>query len=157
MIKRVLAFKGRTHAGGQYIEAGVPVAIIESDIAWDSLLAAVAVGNLIEIDSDAPLLAADVVEPPVDETPKSSTGGEAAIDEAPEPTEEIRSESPQTETCLKDCGLTHSLADRLAANGITTAEQLGEFVAGNGELAELEGVGPARAKRIMTWWNSRQS
>jgi hypothetical protein len=156
--KRVIAFRGRTNAGDRYIEAGVPIAVIESDIPWDSIISAISVGNVIEIESSDSMeypVAAD--DPPAGVSPEVPAGGQPADEPETDAAEEVQPESPQTETCLKECGLTHSLADRLAANGITTAEQLGEFVAGNGELAELEGVGPARAKRIMTWWNSRQS
>lgn len=158
MKKRVLAFRGRTHAGGMYIEAGVPIAVIESEVPWDSILAGLAAGNVIEIES-APLpegyLVAAEPEPAGD--PPVSPAGEGGDEAEPsEPAAEaVQSEPEQTETLLKDCGLTHSLADRLAANGITTLEQLTEFLAGNGELSELEGVTAASAKRIAAWFKGR--
>lgn len=161
MKKRVLAFRGRTHAGGRYIEAGVPIAYMECDIPWDTIFASMAVGNVIEIEGDPLPEGFFAAGPePAGDPPVSPAGEDCHEAEPSEPepaAEAVQLEPQQAEESLADCGLTQSLADRLAANGITTIEQLDEFLSGGGDLTELEGVAQASAKRIAAWFKSRKS
>lgn len=158
MKKRIIAFKRRTHAGGKYIDANVPVAEIHSDVPWDSLVQGMLTDALVEVGSEE-----SDVQLPVQQSPEEpEPGDEVTLDGGTEgevaSKEESQPEIPQaseSDTGLKDAGLTDTLADKLALNGIATVEQLGEFLANGSDLGELEDVGPARAKRILGWWEKR--
>lgn len=152
MKRTTFALARPTHIGGRVVEVGTTVAVVESEFAYDSIFSLASQMGLVEVTSakmeeptpepeetqadDAEVGGVDVVaEPPVIEVPAEITGG----------------------TPLSDTEMSEALQTRLEINGITTVEQLGEFIASGADLVDLEDIGTTYAKRILGWYNSRNS
>jgi hypothetical protein len=64
--------------------------------------------------------------------------------------------TPKPESDLASLGLDEVCIESLAANQITTKEQLKEFVDSGKNLVDLEKIGPTRAKKILAAMASHQ-
>lgn len=153
MKKTALALKRPMNMGGKRIEPGVPVVVMETDLPWDSLLAALHCGYLVEYSVEQSPV---VEQPPAPSEPPEPPAKDEPANESP--AVEVASSGPQAdETPLAETGLTDSLVACLEREGIGTVEQLEEFARSSGSLSELESIGPRQAKRIEVWLKERQA
>lgn len=159
MKRVVLGLKTNFEIGGVNVPANTPVAILETDLSWDSLLSALMSNSWIELEVGEVASAL-----PVESVPEQSS--DVAGDESASESDSSGSNggAPIATTTqaddgegqkLADAGMTESLATKLASAGIETVEQLGELIGNGTDLATLDGIGPTYAKRIQAWWDAR--
>lgn len=153
MKRTAFALTRQTHIGGSIVEAGTIVAIVESEYPFDSIFSLAGQMGLTEVQDHA-IEASQAEEDQVEATDEESLVEPEQLESSPV-VEQV--EVPAEGILLNEAGMSEALYSRLATNGITTVEQLTEFIAGGGDLVELEDIGTTYAKRILGWFNSRNN
>lgn len=163
-MKRItLALKTRYSINGEIVPAGVPVAILETDVPWDGLMSAMFAGQLVEVSQKDVNLDEQPVEPSAVEQvqPSSDQQSGQAVDDGSANDAGSQETTAQETTVegsqLANAGLAASLCKSLAGIGVVTVEQLQAKLEADPSLEGNDSISPSIAKRIIAWWASYQA
>lgn len=162
-MKRVtLAFNAQFKLGGRTVPANQPVATLETDLPWDSLMSAMISGKLYEM-TKVDIADERPAEPPMDEQvqpPSDEQSGQAVVEGSVGDVDSQETTSHETTiegSQLANAGLAASLCKSLAGIGVVTVEQLQAKLEADPSLEGNDSISPSIAKRIIAWWASYQA